>query len=124
MFLRMPQFSSPTSKVCSWLLERLVFARSSEKNTPLILVGLTGAKEGFGSHPREPRNPSVREARKSCSNSLVANGVKCSETSVKQLSKKRPAVQKRATEERVHSGKTPNNGAVSRSERTSKNVDS
>jgi hypothetical protein len=54
----------------------------------------------------------------------VANGVKCSETSVKQLSKKRPAVQKRAIEERVHSGKTPNNEAVSKSVRTSKTVDS
>ena len=106
------------------LLERLVFERLSEKNTPLTLVGLTAAKEGFGYHPREPRNPSVREARKNCSNSSVDNGVKCNETSAKQLCKKRPAVRKRATEERVHSGKTPNNEAVSKSVRTSKIVDS
>jgi hypothetical protein len=81
-------------------------------------------KEGFGFHPREPRNPSVQEARKNCSNSLAANGVKCNVISVKQLSKKRPAARKRVIEGRVHSGKTLNNEAVSKSVRTSKIVDS
>ena len=101
----------------------LACAKSSAKRTSPTHAVHTDGRAACGFPPRAPRNPSVREAKRRCSNSLAVNGAKCNAINAKRPSSNPLVGLKRVTGVLVLSAKTHNSAAVSRSERASRTVE-